>query len=69
MTEKISSGTTVEELLERYPGTIKIFMDFGIPCFVCGEPLWGTIEETAVNYGVDLSLLLERLSEGIAKDA
>lgn len=61
---KISEETTVEEVLEKYPAAVKVFMDLGIPCFVCGEAIWGTIGETAMNYGVDLSLLLERLNEG-----
>jgi len=54
---------TVEEVLERYPETVKVFMDMEIPSLVCGEPLWGTLKETAERYGVELSLLLARLNE------
>jgi hybrid cluster-associated redox disulfide protein len=63
MLNKISGDMTVEEVLDTYPKTVKVFMDLRIPCLVCGEPLWGTLEETAEKYGVELSLLLERLNQ------
>lgn len=62
---KITGKMTVEEVLEKYPKTVKVFMDLRIPCLVCGEPLWGTIEETAESYKVELPLLLKRLNEEI----
>ncbi len=64
---KITEDMTVEEVLERYPETVKVFAELKIPCLVCGEPLWGTIKETAERYGVELSLLLSRLNELITK--
>ncbi|KPJ48546.1 hypothetical protein AMJ40_07280 [candidate division TA06 bacterium DG_26] len=62
---KITDDMTVEQVLDTYPKSVKVFMDLRIPCLVCGEPLWGTIKETAERYGVDLPLLLERLNEEI----
>ncbi len=61
--DEITEDMTVEEVLERYPETVKVFMDLEIPCLVCGEPLWGTLKETAERYGVELSTLLDRLNE------
>ena len=65
---KITSDTTIEEILEKFPNTVKIFMDHGIPCLVCGEPLWGTIEEAAKKYKTDLEKLLAELNEVIQKE-
>jgi hybrid cluster-associated redox disulfide protein len=59
----ISKETTIEEILDAYPGTVKVFMDFGVPCLVCGEPLWGTIGEVAEKYKVDITHLITRLNE------
>lgn len=56
---------TVEEVLELSANTVKVFMEYKIPCLVCGEPLWGTIEETAQKYNVDLDSLLGGLNETI----
>jgi hybrid cluster-associated redox disulfide protein len=58
----ITRETTIEEILEEYPDTVETFMDFGIPCLVCGEPLWGTVEEAAEKYEVDLDELLRELN-------
>ena len=59
---KITENMTVEEVLERYPETVKVFTELKIPCLVCGEPLWGTIKETAERYNVELSTLLDCLN-------
>ncbi len=61
--DRITKEMTVEEVLERYSDTVKVFMDLSIPCLVCGEPLWGTIEETAQRYNVKLDVLLEELNK------
>jgi len=42
-------------------------MDLGVPCLVCGEPLWGTIEEVAEKYNVDLNELLDKLNKTMQK--
>jgi hybrid cluster-associated redox disulfide protein len=60
--DSITGSTTIEEILEHYPNTVKVFMDFGVPCLVCGEPLWGTVEEVAEKYHADLTQLLEQLN-------
>jgi hybrid cluster-associated redox disulfide protein len=60
---KITKSTTIEEILEQYPETVKVFMDFGVPCLVCGEPLWGKVEEVAEKYGADLTELLNALND------
>ena len=60
---KITKDTTIEEILEKFPDTVNTFMDYGIPCLVCGEPLWGTVEEAAEKYNVNLEELLDKLNE------
>jgi len=61
--QEITEDMTVEAILDRYPKAVKIFMDMGIPCLVCGEPSWDTLKETAERHGVDLSLLVQRLND------
>lgn len=41
----------VEELIEQFPETVKFMVSRGLPCFVCGEPTWGTFEEMARRNG------------------
>ena len=48
----IHSDDLVEDVVETYPETVRTFMDHNFPCLVCGEPVWGTIEENARRNGI-----------------
>ncbi|MCK4352267.1 DUF1858 domain-containing protein [candidate division WOR-3 bacterium] len=65
--DKITKDLTIEEVLEKYPETVKVFIDLKIPCLVCGEPLWGTVEETSKKYNVPLDTLLSNLNKALEK--
>ncbi len=47
----ITKDTTIEELVENIPGAVKYLMEQGIRCIICGEPIWGTLEEAAEEKG------------------
>ncbi len=47
----ITKDTTIEELVNNVPGAVKYLMEKGIRCIVCGEPIWGTLEEAADEKG------------------
>jgi len=48
---KITKDITIEELIEEVPTSVKYLMDEGIRCIVCGEPIWGSLEEAAEEKG------------------
>ncbi len=47
----ITKDTTIEDLVNKVPGAVKYLMEHGIRCIVCGEPIWGTLEEAAEEKG------------------
>ncbi|MBN2892630.1 MAG: hypothetical protein JXL97_12250 [Bacteroidales bacterium] len=47
----ITKETTIEELVENLTGAVKYLMEQGIRCIICGEPIWGTLEEAAKEKG------------------
>lgn len=58
-----SLGTTVEEILDRCPAANGLLIEKGLPCIVCGEPFWGTLEELARRHGIeDVEGLLSELN-------
>jgi hypothetical protein len=59
---KFTVSTTVEEVLEQKPGTARVFVEMGLPCFVCGEPVWGTVAELCERHGKDLARVLDALN-------
>ena len=48
---KITKDISIEELIEDVPSSVKYLMNEGIRCIVCGEPIWGTLEEAAEEKG------------------
>ncbi len=44
---KISKDTLIEDLVNDYSFSVKYLMENGIRCIMCGEPIWGTLEEAA----------------------
>ncbi|MDH4210145.1 MAG: DUF1858 domain-containing protein [candidate division WOR-3 bacterium] len=61
--EKINADTHVEQILMKYPALSRIFIDFGLPCLVCGEPFWGTIAELGSNHSISIDKLNEVKAE------
>ena len=45
--EKIS----IEDLVEILPASVSYLSRKGIKCIACGEPVWGTLEEAALEKG------------------
>jgi len=48
---EISKNTTIEELVETVPESVAYLSKKGIRCIMCGEPIWGTLEEAAQEKG------------------
>ena len=44
---EITPDITIEELIDHYPATTAFLIGRGLPCIVCGEPVWGSLKELA----------------------
>lgn len=49
MKTAITARIHIEELVENYPFSVRYLMEKGIRCIMCGEPIWGTLEEAALE--------------------
>ncbi len=49
----ITKDILIEDLVEQVPEAIRYLMNHGIVCILCGEPIWGTLEEAAKNKEYD----------------
>ncbi|MDX2442264.1 MAG: hypothetical protein QNK30_00565 [Bacteroidales bacterium] len=47
----IDKYITIEELVKKIPASVQYLMNQGIKCIACGEPIWGTLEEAALEKG------------------
>ena len=43
----ITKDTPIEDLIEQLPLSVSYLREKGIVCIVCGEPVWGTVNEIA----------------------
>ncbi|HOI86376.1 MAG TPA: hypothetical protein PLV51_00795 [Lentimicrobium sp.] len=68
MKPEITRYLPVEELISSYPYAIRFLSDRGLQCIICGEPVWGTIEELALdkNYGEEE---IDKLIEDLKREA
>ncbi len=70
MPDKITKDIFIEDLVNDYPFSVKLLMDKGIRCIMCGEPLWGTLYEAAKEKkytDIDIDELVVELNLHIKK--
>ena len=61
--DKITRQTSVEDVLKDYPALTHVFIEHGLPCLVCGEAFWGTIEELSRQHHIDTRCLINKLNQ------
>lgn len=62
----IKRDISIEDLTDNYPFSVSFLREKGIVCIVCGEPVWGTLEEVARSKGYDdagIDQLVKQLNE------
>ncbi|MBM4172115.1 MAG: DUF1858 domain-containing protein [Ignavibacteria bacterium] len=47
----VTKEIDIEDLLKLIPESISYLMEKGIRCLRCGEPIWGTLENAAIEKG------------------
>ncbi len=46
---EITKEILIETLVADYPFSVRYLMEKGIRCIMCGEPIWGTLEEACIE--------------------
>jgi len=63
---KINKNIYIEDLVNDYPFSVQYLMKKGIKCIMCGEPIWGTLEEACKEKGfgdIDIQNFVEEIVE------
>jgi hypothetical protein len=61
----IHKDILIEELIEAVPASVSYLLANGIPCIVCGEPLWGSLADAARSKGMtedDIERIIRELN-------
>jgi len=51
--EAVSRESLIEELVKANPEVVRFLIMEGLPCVICGDPFWGSLEELARQKGWD----------------
>jgi hybrid cluster-associated redox disulfide protein len=65
---KITKEMTIEEVVNKYPETIKVFMQAGLGCLGCSAARFENIEQGAQVHGIDIDQLVADLNEIAEKE-
>ncbi|MCX7880752.1 MAG: DUF1858 domain-containing protein [Ignavibacteria bacterium] len=63
MESRITKAITIEELVSLLPESVSYLINKGIRPLICGEPIWGSLEEVVLAKGYSESELAQMVSE------
>lgn len=59
---QITKDMTIEEVVQRFPETIRVFSQYGVGCLGCCAAQYDNVEQGAVIHGVDADQLVTELN-------
>jgi len=62
---KIERTMGIVEVVQTWPQTAEILMDFGMGCLGCAAAHFENIEQGAMAHGIDVDALMEALNEAV----
>ena len=69
--EKVTLQTNIGELIENYPETVEVLIDYGIPCASCHFSSYDSLGDSILEFRLgeeDTTDLLAELNEIVALD-
>lgn len=63
MKPEINRQMLVEDLIREYHFASRFLSDRGLQCIICGEPVWGTLEELALDKNYNEQQINELVSD------
>ena len=67
---KITKEIEIEDLVQLAPKAVVYLREKGIRCLRCGEPIWGSLENAAIEKGFsekEIDKFVEELNEQCIK--
>ncbi|MFH1229528.1 MAG: DUF1858 domain-containing protein [Candidatus Aenigmatarchaeota archaeon] len=65
--EKVSKDMLLGEVINKYPNTMEVFLEYGLHCAGCGAAFAETVKMGAESHGIDLKALLIDLNKAAGK--
>jgi hybrid cluster-associated redox disulfide protein len=65
----ITKDMSIQEVVQKYPDTVGVFMDSGMGCLGCAMSHFENIEQGALAHGIDVDQLMKDLNTVAAAKA
>ena len=63
--KKITKEMKIEEILEKHPESVEIFLKYGFHCLGCAAASFENLEDGAKAHGIDADKIVEELNEAL----
>ncbi len=63
----ITKHMTIQEVVEKNPETIRVFMEHGLHCVGCAVARFENIEQGALAHGIDVDALVKDLNARVGE--
>lgn len=61
--KKITKEMNINEILQKYPESVEIFLKHGFHCLGCAAASFENLEDGAKAHGIDADKMVEELNE------
>ncbi|OQY22856.1 MAG: disulfide oxidoreductase [Desulfobacteraceae bacterium 4572_35.2] len=58
----IEKSTKMTEVLQMHPNAVHVLAEFGLRCSTCSGARHESVQQGAINHGLDVNELLEKLN-------
>lgn len=58
----IEKNTKMTEVLKMHPNSVHVLAEFGLSCSTCSGARHESVQQGAINHGLDVNDLLEKLN-------
>jgi hybrid cluster-associated redox disulfide protein len=65
----ITKDMRIQEVVEKNPETIRVFLEHGLHCIGCSVARFENIEQGALAHGIDVDALVRDLNATVEKKA
>ena len=64
----ITKDMTIQEVVEKNPETIRVFLEHGLHCIGCSVARFENIEQGALAHGIDVDALIRDLNSRVGEE-
>ncbi|MHB1294324.1 MAG: DUF1858 domain-containing protein [Anaerolineae bacterium] len=65
----ITKSMPIGEIVQKWPETVKVFLQHGLMCIGCAAARFENLEQGAIAHGIDIDTLVKDLNAAVEQPA